>query len=147
MKGSHIIIATASIFVVVGAALVWWASHGDNLNARKSQVVLEINDENFQEQVVEASRARPVVVDFYAEWCAPCRLLDPIFEKVARDSKGKAVFGKIDIDENLIAKRLGVHRIPAVFVIRNGEVKKTFLGVVPEETLVKAITKHSDESS
>jgi thioredoxin 1 len=99
-------------------------------------------DENFQEDVVEASKLRPILVDFYADWCFPCRMLDPVLEEVAKDLNGRAVIGKLDTDRNLIARRFGVSRIPALFVIRDGEIKDSFFGVVPKETIVKALKEY-----
>ncbi|MBI4962241.1 MAG: thiol reductase thioredoxin [Desulfomonile tiedjei] len=105
----------------------------------QSSNLKNFTDENFQADVVEASKSQPILVDFYADWCFPCRMLDPVLEEVARDLNGRAVIGKLDTDKNLIARRFGVNKIPALFVIRDGEIKDSFFGVVSKETIVKAL--------
>ena len=101
--------------------------------------VKSFTDENFEKEVVQASMKRPVLIDFYAEWCFPCKMLEPVLKEVAAELKGQAVIGKVDTDKNLIARRFGISKIPALFVIKNGEIKNAFYGVVPKETLVKAL--------
>jgi thioredoxin 1 len=66
-------------------------------------------------------------------------MLDPILEELAKDMRGKAIVGRINTDKNLIARRFGITKIPAIFIIRDGEVKGSFFGVVPKETMAKAL--------
>jgi thioredoxin len=139
MNKKGTIIASIIAFIVVGGVIVALSTYHRGTGLPRETGLMSFTDENFQEAVVEASKVRPILVDFYAEWCFPCRMLDPVLEEVARDLKGRAVVGKINTDKNLIARRFGVSRIPALFVIRDGEIKDSFFGVVPKETIVKAL--------
>ena len=101
----------------------------------------EIND--FQKDVIEKSFDKPVLVDFWAEWCAPCRMLGPILEKLAEESKEEWELAKVDTDKNQeIAMRYGVRGIPNVKLFRNGEVINEFSGALPE-TAIKDWLKKS----
>ena len=83
-------------------------------------MALEITDANFDELVLKSSK--PVMVDFWAEWCGPCRMLGPIIEEVSKDYEGKAVVGKLDVDSNQeFAAKFGVRNIPTVLVFKDGE--------------------------
>ena len=86
-------------------------------------MALEITDANFDELVLKSSK--PVMVDFWAEWCGPCRMLGPIIEEVSKDYEGKAVVGKLDVDSNQeFAAKFGVRNIPTVLVFKDGELVK-----------------------
>ena len=152
MRKSQIVVFSLAVFIIVGASIVMWSLHRSGtpvpiLSSISSQTTVQkvskevrnFTDDNFEKEVIEASKHGPVLVDFYADWCFPCRMLDPIMEELASEMKGKAVIGKIDTDKNLIARRFGITKIPAIFVIRDGEVKGSFFGVVPKETLIKAL--------
>jgi thioredoxin len=139
MKKSITIGLTICAFVLVGALIVAWSVHKKGDAGKHVVKVKNFTDENFERDVVEASKSQPVLVDFYAEWCYPCKMLDPILEEVARETLGRAVIGKIDTDRNLIPRRFGIDKIPAIFIIRDGEIKESFLGVVPKETIMKAL--------
>ena len=83
-------------------------------------MALEITDTNFDEIVLKSDK--PVMVDFWAEWCGPCRMLGPIIEEVSKDYEGKAVVGKLDVDSNQeFAAKFGVRNIPTVLVFKDGE--------------------------
>jgi len=142
MKSTGIIIVTAAAFVVAGALIVLWSQQQRPESTPKGLGVIKLTDENFEKEVVEASRHRPILVDFYADWCLPCRFLDPILEEVAKEKAGRAVIGKVDSDRNLIARRFGIQRVPAIFIIRDGEIKNHFQGVVSKDTIIKALEEY-----
>lgn len=101
-------------------------------------MALEITDANFEELVLNSQQ--PVVVDFWAEWCGPCKMLGPVIEELSKDFEGKAVVGKIDVDANQnFASKYGVRNIPTVLFIKNGEVVNKQVGVAPKQTYVDAI--------
>ena len=92
--------------------------------------------ENFQKDVIEKSYDKPVLVDFWAEWCAPCRMIRPILEKLSEENKESWELAKVDTDKNQdIAMRYGVKGIPNVKLFRNGEVINEFTGALPEPAI------------
>jgi putative thioredoxin len=92
--------------------------------------------ENFQQVVVDGSRERPVVIDFWAPWCAPCRALAPLLEKLAEEKAGGFLLVKVNTDENQdLAQSFQIEGIPAVFAVRDGKMVNGFTGVLPEEEL------------
>ncbi len=141
MKRTGIIIISALVLLLAGGLIIVWSSYQKTDDAEKHESVdlKSFTDENFQTEVVDASKNSPILVDFYAEWCFPCRMLEPILEEVAKELKGKAIIGKVNTDKNLIARKFQINKIPAVFIIKDGEVKSAFYGVVPKETIVKAL--------
>lgn len=103
-------------------------------------MALEITDANFEELVLKSDK--PVVVDFWAEWCGPCRMLTPIIEKMSGDYEGKAIIGKVNVDLNPgVSAQFGVRNIPTVLFINNGEVADKSVGAVPEAALVEKLSK------
>jgi thioredoxin 1 len=141
MSKTRMIVVTAVAFLLVGGLIILWSVYQQTGTVQPQLVsmVQSFTDENFEKDVVEASKKRAILVDFYAEWCFPCRMLDPILQEVAKDLDGCATIGKINTDKNLIPRRFGINKIPAIFIIRDGEIKNAFYGVVPKETILKAL--------
>jgi thioredoxin 1 len=141
MSKTRIIVVTAVAFLLVGGLIILWSVYQQTGTVQPQLVsmIQSFTDENFEKDVVEASKKRAILVDFYAEWCFPCRMLDPILQEVAKDLNGCATIGKINTDKNLIPRRFGIDKIPAIFIIRDGEIKNAFYGVVPKETILKAL--------
>jgi putative thioredoxin len=97
---------------------------------------------NFQKDVIEKSFEKPVLVDFWAEWCAPCRMISPILEKLAEENKDNWELAKVDTDNNQeIAMKYGVRGIPNVKLFRNGEVINEFTGALPEPAIKEWLKK------
>ena len=97
-----------------------------------SDAVHEFTDDNFDTEVLNSDQ--PVLVDFWAEWCGPCRLLTPTIEKLADDYQGKVKVGKVDTEQNrAIAGRYNINAIPTVLLFKNGEVVETFVGLKNED--------------
>ena len=94
----------------------------------------EINENNFEEKVINASSSSLILVDFWAPWCGPCKQLTPILEKIINNANGKVKLIKINIDENKeIAGQLQIQSIPAVFAFKNGQPVDAFQGIIPEK--------------
>jgi thioredoxin 1 len=98
-------------------------------------MAVEITDANFDELVLKSTQ--PVIVDFWAEWCGPCRMIGPIIDEMSNEYNGKAVIGKVDVDSNSgISSQFNVRSIPTILFIKNGEVVDKSVGAVPKATLV-----------
>ena len=103
--------------------------------------VLEFTDANFQSEVLDAQE--PVMVDFWAPWCGPCKMLTPTIEELATDFAGKARIGKVNTDENpAVASSHGINAIPTVILFKGGEVVDKFVGVNPKQKFAAAINSH-----
>jgi len=105
-----------------------------------SEKVCEFTDGNFDQEVLQADV--PVLVDFWAEWCMPCRMLAPTIDQVADEFEGKAKVGKVDTDANReISVKYGISAIPTVILFKGGEVHKKFVGLTTRDDLASAITE------
>jgi thioredoxin 1 len=103
-----------------------------------SDNVVEFTDGNFEAEVLKSTQ--PVLVDFWAEWCQPCRMLAPTIEKIANEFAGKVKVGKIDTDANRdIATKYRINAIPTVILFKNGEVAQTFVGLRKEAEFKQAL--------
>ena len=101
-------------------------------------MALEITTANFEETVINSDK--PVLVDFWAEWCGPCRMVGPIIEEISTDFEGKAVVGKLDVDSNQeFAAKYGVRNIPTVLLFKNGEIVDRKVGVSPKTAYAEAL--------
>lgn len=101
-------------------------------------MALEITDATFEEVVLKSSH--PVLVDFWAEWCGPCRMVGPIIDELSKEYEGKAVVGKVDVDNNQeFAAKFGVRNIPTVLLFKNGELVDRKVGVSPKAVYATAI--------
>jgi putative thioredoxin len=110
--------------------------------AAKDAAVKDTTTSTFVKDVIEESRRQPVLVDFWAEWCGPCKQLGPVLEKVVRAAKGKVKLVKMDIDKHpSIPGQLGIQSIPAVFAFVNGQPVDGFLGALPESQITAFIER------
>ena len=102
------------------------------------KATIELNEESFQREALQSEH--PVVVDFWAEWCGPCKMLGPVLEEIAREEQGRAIVGKVNIDDHPeLANRYRVESIPTLLYFRDGEVRDRTVGVVSKKTIVTKI--------
>ncbi|MDD5033725.1 MAG: thioredoxin TrxA [Methylococcaceae bacterium] len=103
-----------------------------------SDNILKLSDDNFDDKVLKAGN--PVLVDYWAEWCGPCKMIAPILEEIARDYQGKLTVAKLNIDENpSTPQRYGVRGIPTLMLFKNGEVEATKVGALSKSQLATFI--------
>lgn len=100
-----------------------------------------LTDDNFQSEVLNADK--PVLVDFWAEWCGPCRMVAPIVEELAKEYDGTLKVGKVDVDANQrVSMQFGIRSIPTLLIFKNGKVVDQVIGAVPKRALTDKVSKH-----
>ncbi len=113
------------------------------LNRMNMKIKIHVNDANFNQEVIEKSKTVPVVVDFWAEWCVPCKMLGPVIEEVAEDFNGKFVLAKLNVDENPITgTRYNIRSIPNVKLFKDGVVADEFVGLKPKNYIEEWILRN-----
>jgi len=101
-------------------------------------MAIEVTDQNFDETVLKSNK--PVIVDFWAEWCGPCRMVGPIVEEIGQEYKDRAVVTKLNVDHNpAVTAQYGIRNIPTVLFFKNGEVADKQVGAVPKNNLVNKL--------
>ncbi len=102
---------------------------------------IEITDSNFEKEVMQS--AQPVLVDFWAVWCGPCKMIAPVVEELAKEYDGKLKVGKVDVDNNPdISMKFGIRSIPTLMVFKGGKVVEQIIGAVPKKNLVDKVLPH-----
>ena len=95
--------------------------------------IIKVTDEDFQEKVIEQSKKKPIVVDFWAPWCTPCLILGPMLEKLSKVYNGKFILAKMDVDKGrTTSQKYGIMSIPSVKMFKNGKISDEFTGAMPE---------------
>ncbi|HMN06744.1 MAG TPA: thioredoxin [Flavobacteriales bacterium] len=101
-------------------------------------MAIELTDSNFEELALKSDK--PVMVDFWAEWCGPCRMVGPVVEELSKDYAGKALVGKVNVDHNpQVAMKYGIRSIPTILFLKNGEVVDRSVGAVPKAVLANKL--------
>ena len=101
---------------------------------------VNVTDENFDTEVLKSTK--PIIVDFWAEWCGPCKQIAPTVDEIATEYNGRAVVGKVNVDHHpTIASQYGIRSIPSLLIFSNGKVQQQIVGAVGKEELSKAISK------
>jgi len=102
---------------------------------------IELNDTNFQQEVLNSDT--PVLVDFWAVWCGPCRMVAPVVEEIAKEYNGKLKVGKVDVDNNPeVSMKFGIRSIPTLMVFKGGQVVEQIIGAMPKRNLLDKVTPH-----
>ena len=103
-----------------------------------SDLIVHVTDSSFETEVLKADS--PVLVDYWAEWCGPCKMIAPVLDEIAKDYDGKAVVGKVNVDNNAqISMKYGIRNIPTILFFKNGEVVDRSVGAVPKTQLAQKL--------
>lgn len=109
----------------------------------KKELIIKVDDNNFNEMVIEQSKKVPVVVDFWATWCMPCLALSPALEKLVKEYNGKFILTKLNVDEGrLISQEYGIQSIPTVKIFKDGKTVDGFIGALPEQFVREWLNKN-----
>ncbi len=104
--------------------------------------IVHVSDADFKNKVLEAEG--PVLVDFWADWCGPCRMVAPVVEEVAQATEGKLQVAKLDVDANAVtASQYGIMSIPTLLVFKGGEVVEKLVGFMPKDAMMQVVNKHT----
>lgn len=102
---------------------------------------IEVTDANFQQEVMKSET--PVLIDFWAAWCGPCKMIGPVVEEIAKEYEGKLKVGKVDVDNNPeISMQFGIRSIPTLMVFKGGKVVEQIIGAVPKKNLMEKVLPH-----
>jgi len=106
-----------------------------------AEAIIHVSDDTFEEEVMKSEL--PVLVDFWAIWCAPCQMIAPALEKIAQEYTGRLKVVKLNVDENMKAtSKYSIRSIPTLLLFKAGEIKETLVGVLPQDKIVSIISKH-----
>ena len=109
----------------------------------KMETKIEVDDNNFNEMVIEQSKKIPIIVDFWAPWCMPCNMLSPVLEKFAEEYQGKFILAEVNVGEaRAVAQKYSIMSIPCVKMFKNGEIVDEFIGALPEPMVKNWIDKN-----
>ena len=110
-------------------------------DATASKAIMEVTDANFDQEVLKSDQ--PVMIDFWAAWCGPCRALAPVVDELAHSYNGRVKIGKMDVDKNIATpQRYNVRGIPTLLIFKGGQVKEQIVGYVSRDVIEKAIEKN-----
>lgn len=106
-----------------------------------SEDIVNVSDTTFEEEVMKSEL--PILLDFWAEWCAPCHMVVPTLEYLAQNFKGRIKVARLNVDENMkVSSKYGIMGIPTLLLFKGGEIKETIVGALPQDKIVEIISKH-----